>query len=83
MRSDAVRATAAQSAQHCRDTRPSQDMCEKVFLFLVDWLCFWFVSAPRSAAAESKISSSGVVVFLATLCPHQTHVVNRIFELLL
>ena len=42
-------------------------------------MCILFVSAPASAANESKISC-GVVVFRAKLCPKQTHVVNRIFE---
>ena len=77
MRNDAKRATAAQSTQNCRETH-AQDMYENVYV--VDCCVFLFVSAPASAANESKISC-GAVVFLAKLCPHETHVVLRIFEL--
>ena len=77
MRHDTKRATVAQSTQNCRDARP-RHVCENDHV--VDCCVFCLCPPPDRPPMREKISS-GVVVFLAKLCPHQTHVVLGIFEL--
>ena len=54
----------------------AQDMYENDYV--VDCCVFCLYPPPNRPPMREKISS-GVVVFLAKLCPHQTHVVLGIF----